>query len=103
MPLGTWVGGGRPPPGVQLAEPHSIPTVTREADVSHLGRGEHPVLAEQPADGTIPIGESAPRIEQPLLDIAMTQRPWRTPSRFPSDHPHSTTESGFSSEPSAAR
>jgi hypothetical protein len=53
--------------------------VSGEADVGYLERGQHPVLAEESTDGSVPISHSSEDTEEPLFDVAMTRRLWRIP------------------------
>jgi hypothetical protein len=62
---------------VELTEPKTSTPSAGEADISHLGGDKDPMLVEEPTEHSIPIGQSPQHIEQALVRISMTRRPWR--------------------------
>jgi hypothetical protein len=55
--------------GVQLREAHPGSAFTAETDLGHLCGGEHPMVIEQTAYKTVPLGETADHTEQPSIEV----------------------------------
>ena len=56
--------------GVELRQPQTGAPFPGEADVGHLGGGEHPMVLEQTAQVTIPFGDPTEHRQQSMLSVA---------------------------------
>ena len=56
--------------GVELGQAQAGPAFPGEADVGHLGGGEHPMVVEQTAQVAVPFGDPTEHRQQPMLEVA---------------------------------